>query len=62
MAALREAAPGGALSGAARMQFGMLHGVASGLYLLQSVLGIMLLLSNPITGAASAVPLAIPER
>jgi hypothetical protein len=43
MAALREAAPGGVLSGSARTQFGVLHGVASGLYLIQSVLGILLL-------------------
>lgn len=46
MAALREAAPGGVFSEDARMQFGILHGVASGLYLIQSVLGIALILKN----------------
>lgn len=46
MASLREAAPGGVFSADARMQFGILHGVASGLYLIQSVLGIVLLLKN----------------
>lgn len=46
MAALREAAPGGVFSSDARMQFGILHGVASGLYLIQSVLGIVLVLKN----------------
>ena len=44
MAALRAAAPSGMLVGSARMQFGMLHGVASGLYLVQSVLGVFLIL------------------
>ncbi|MDY7575286.1 DUF4149 domain-containing protein [Actimicrobium sp. CCI2.3] len=46
MAALREAAPGGVFSAEARMQFGMLHGVASGLYLIQSIAGIILVLKN----------------
>jgi hypothetical protein len=39
MAALREAAgPGGVLASAAKTQFGLLHGVASVIYLMQSVL------------------------
>ncbi|EGF31292.1 putative transmembrane protein [Oxalobacteraceae bacterium IMCC9480] len=50
MAALREAAPGGVFSADARMQFGILHGVASGLYLIQSVLGIVLILKNDQAG------------
>ena len=44
MAELREtAAAGGALSGAARSRFGMLHGIASVLYLFQSLLGVALI-------------------
>ncbi|MEB0133969.1 DUF4149 domain-containing protein [Actimicrobium sp. CCC2.4] len=50
MAALREAASGGVFSPDARMQFGILHGVASGLYLIQSVLGIVLILKNDQVG------------
>lgn len=42
MAALRHAAPDGVLAGRARAQFGILHGVASALYLVESVLGIFL--------------------
>lgn len=45
MAALREAAgPSGVLEGAVRNQFGILHGVASLIYLLQSVLALVLVL------------------
>ena len=44
MATLRAAAPQGILTGNARLQFGMLHGVASALYLVQSVVGVVLLL------------------
>jgi len=45
MAALREAAgPSGVLEGAARTQFGILHGVASLIYLFQSVLALVLVL------------------
>lgn len=47
MAALREGAAtvaGGALVGAARTQFGILHGVASALHLVQSLLGVALIL------------------
>ncbi|MFT5589069.1 MAG: hypothetical protein ACI9ZF_001241 [Bradyrhizobium sp.] len=50
MAALREAAPGGVFSAEARMQFGILHGVASGLYLIQSIAGIVLVLKNDQVG------------
>jgi len=45
MASLREAAgPGGVMSSAAKTQFGILHGIASGIYLIQSVLGVGLIL------------------
>ena len=46
MAALREAAVGGVLEGDARTRFGLLHGIASALYLIQSLLGIMLVIKN----------------
>lgn len=46
MAALREAAVSGVLEGTARTQFGVLHAVASAIYLIQSVLGIMLVMKN----------------
>ena len=54
MAALREAAAGGAMEGAARTRFGLLHGVASAIYLVQSLLGIMLVLKN--AGMSTAMP------
>ena len=45
MAALREtAAATGGMQADARMQFGMLHGAASGIYLIQSLLGGWLML------------------
>ncbi|QRX82172.1 DUF4149 domain-containing protein [Glaciimonas sp. PAMC28666] len=45
MASLREAAaPGGVMSSAAKTQFGILHGVASAIYLIQSLLGVGLIL------------------
>jgi hypothetical protein len=45
MAALREtAAVSGVMEGAAKVQFGMLHGIASALHLIQSLLGIALIL------------------
>ena len=45
MAALREAAgQSGVMEGAARTQFGILHGVASLIYLFQSVLALVLVL------------------
>ena len=47
MAQLKEAAPGGVMEGAARKQFGMLHGVSMVLYLMQSVLAAMLVFKNP---------------
>lgn len=44
MAVLREAAgPGGVMDSAARAQFGVLHGVSSTFYLIQSVLGLILI-------------------
>ena len=46
MAALREGAVGGVMDAAARSRFGMLHGVSMGLYLIQSVLALMLVLKN----------------
>ena len=47
MASLREAAgPGGVMEGAARTQFGLLHGAASLIYLLQSVLAAALVLKS----------------
>ncbi|RJG05680.1 DUF4149 domain-containing protein [Noviherbaspirillum cavernae] len=47
MAALREAAgPGGVMSSDARMQFGILHGISSGIYLMQSLLGVALVLKS----------------
>jgi hypothetical protein len=44
MAALRENAVNGVMSADARMQFGILHGISSGIYLIQSVLGGILVL------------------
>jgi hypothetical protein len=45
MAALREGAgPGGVMESASRIRFGILHGVASALYLIQSLLGVALVL------------------
>lgn len=46
MAALKEAAgPGGVMAADARTQFGILHGISSAVYLVQSVLGVALVLS-----------------
>lgn len=45
MAALRESAgAAGAMAPGARTQFGVLHGISSGLYLIQSLLGVALIL------------------
>lgn len=45
MAAIREAsAASGGMSADAKMQFGTLHGAASGIFLLQSLLGVALIL------------------
>jgi hypothetical protein len=46
MAGLREAAAatGGVMNADAKMRFGILHGVASGFYLIQSLLGVGLIL------------------
>jgi hypothetical protein len=47
MAALREAAgPRGVMEGSTRMQFGILHGVSSLIYLVQSVLAVVLVLNS----------------
>lgn len=47
MAALRETAgPGGVMEGATRMQFGILHGVSSLIYLVQSGLAVVLVLKR----------------
>lgn len=47
MAGLREAAgPAGVMEGAARTQFGLLHGAASLIYLVQSVLAAILVLKS----------------
>lgn len=46
MAAIKEAAgPGGVMAADAKTRFGMLHGVSSAFYLVQSVLGVALVLS-----------------
>jgi hypothetical protein len=45
MAALREGAgPGGVMDTDSAMQFGILHGIASAIYLVQSLLGLALIL------------------
>lgn len=45
MSALREmAGPTGVMESSARLQFGILHGAASALYLVQSLLGVALIL------------------
>jgi Domain of unknown function (DUF4149) len=47
MGALREAAgPGGVMDSAARTRFGMLHGISSMIYLVQSVLAGFLIVKN----------------
>ncbi len=47
MASLRAAAgPGGVMESAAKGQFGMLHGVASGIYLVQSLLAAWLVVKQ----------------
>ncbi|MES2538453.1 MAG: DUF4149 domain-containing protein [Pseudomonadota bacterium] len=45
MAALRETSgPGGVMDAAAKTRFGILHGLSSGIYLIQSLLGVALVL------------------
>lgn len=45
MAALREAAgSAGVMAGDAKLQFGMLHGASMGIYLIESLLGVALIL------------------
>jgi hypothetical protein len=47
MAALRETAgPEGVMASDARAKFGMLHGISSGIYLIQSLLGAALVLKS----------------
>jgi hypothetical protein len=46
MGALRESAQGGVMSETARKQFGMLHGISSVFYLIQSILGVGLVLKH----------------
>jgi hypothetical protein len=47
MAALRETAgPDGVMNSDARTQFGILHGVSSGIYLIQSLLGVILVFNS----------------
>jgi hypothetical protein len=47
MAALREAGgAAGVLSSEVRTQFGILHGISSGIYLIQSLLGVALVLKS----------------
>jgi hypothetical protein len=47
MAALRAAAgPGGVMEGAARNEFGMLHGISSSIYLVQSLLAAWLVVKQ----------------
>ena len=46
MAALKEAAgPGGVMVSDARAQFGILHGISSAFYFVQSLLGVALVLT-----------------
>jgi hypothetical protein len=47
MAALRESSgPGGVMASDARTHFGILHGISSGIYLVQSLLGVALVLKS----------------
>jgi MFS family permease len=46
MASLRESAEGGVMNADAKLQFGLLHGAASALYLAQSIVGLVLLVKN----------------
>ena len=59
MAALREAAgPGGVMSPDAKLQFGILHGISGTIYLIESLLGVALLLAlDPQSTAGDAEPL-----
>ena len=54
MASLREAAPHGVLAGTTRMQFAVLHGFASALYLVESILGIFLVLKHAQIGIVNS--------
>jgi hypothetical protein len=47
MASLRAAAgPGGVMESAAKNQFGLLHGISSGIYLIQSLLAVWLVIKQ----------------
>ena len=46
MAAMRETAVNGVMNGDVHTRFALLHGVASALYLIQSLLGIILVVKN----------------
>lgn len=54
MAALREATVGAVMDSSSKTRFAVLHGVASMLYLIQSVLGVMLVLKNSVGPTARA--------
>jgi hypothetical protein len=46
MAQLRAAAPGGVMDGAAKNEFGILHGISSAIYLVQSLLAAWLVVKQ----------------
>jgi hypothetical protein len=46
MATLRAAAPGGVMEGAAKNEFGILHGISSAIYLIQSLLAAWLVVKQ----------------
>jgi len=60
MAAMRETAgPGGVMNPDAKMQFGILHGISGTIYLIESLLGVALLLAlDPESKAGDAEPVA----
>lgn len=60
MAAMRETAgPGGVMNPDAKMHFGILHGISSAVYLIESLLGLALLLAlDPESKVGDAEPVA----
>lgn len=61
MAALRESAgPGGVMDSAVRTQFGILHGISSGIYLVQSLLGVALVLKSRQDGIPAGMAGRLP--
>jgi hypothetical protein len=60
MAAMRETAgPGGVMNPDTKMQFGILHGISGTIYLIESLLGVALLLAlDPESKAGGAEPVA----